>query len=78
MVTFVSGDLADRESLLKATQGMDVVVSAVSGGRDVVVDGQLNLLAAAKASGVRRLIPSDFALNFFNLKHGQHAWLDFR
>jgi len=77
-VSFVLGDLSDKSSLLKATKDVDVVVSAVNGGPDVAVAGQLNLLAAAKENRVRKFIPSDYSLNFFNLKPGEHAFLDFR
>jgi len=77
-VNFVIGDVSDKQSLVKASQGVDVVVSSLSGGEDVVVNGQLNLLEAAKSSRVRRFIPSDFSLNYFTLRLGQHAFLDFR
>jgi uncharacterized protein YbjT (DUF2867 family) len=61
----VQGDLHDPESLAVATRGIDVVISAVQGGRDIIVDGQLALARAAHASGVRRFIPSDFALDIW-------------
>jgi uncharacterized protein YbjT (DUF2867 family) len=61
----LTGDLNDPESLAAATRGIDVVVSAVQGGRDIIVDGQVALAVAAKASGVRRFIPSDFALDIW-------------
>ena len=35
----VEGDLADRISLDRATRGVDVIVSAVQGGPEVIVDG---------------------------------------
>ena len=59
------GYLNDPESLAVATRGIDVVISAVQGGRDIIVDGQLALATAAQASGVRRFIPSDFALDIW-------------
>ncbi|CAA9429027.1 hypothetical protein AVDCRST_MAG82-1967, partial [uncultured Rubrobacteraceae bacterium] len=34
----------------------------VTGGREVVVDGQIALARAAAANGVRRILPSDFAI----------------
>lgn len=76
--TTVSGDLADPASLERATRGVDVVVSAVQGGRDVVVDGQVALAQAAARNGVRRFLPSDFALDVFKATPGEHAAFDLR
>lgn len=44
----VEGDLADRASLDRATEGVDVIVSAVQGGPEVIVDGQLALAEAGQ------------------------------
>lgn len=57
---------------------MDVVISAVQGGRDTIVDGQLALLTAATRNGVRRMLPSDFALDLFRSPLGEHANFDMR
>ncbi|RKR74726.1 NmrA family NAD(P)-binding protein [Frondihabitans australicus] len=64
------GDVTDPGSLDAATNGVDVVVSALQGGRDVIVDGQVALATAAVASGVRRIIPSDFAIDLFHAPAG--------
>ncbi|MBX9651159.1 MAG: NmrA family NAD(P)-binding protein [Xanthobacteraceae bacterium] len=53
----IEGDLADHASLDRATQGVDVIVSAVQGGPDVMVDGQVALAEAGKRNGVRRILP---------------------
>jgi uncharacterized protein YbjT (DUF2867 family) len=74
----VEGDLADPESLDRATQGIDVIVSAVQGGPDVIVAGQVALAEAGKRNGVRRMLPSDFALDLFKAIPGQHAMFDAR
>jgi hypothetical protein len=47
-----------------------VVISAVQGGADTIVDGQLALGRAAVASGVTRFLPSDFALDVFRAPVG--------
>jgi uncharacterized protein YbjT (DUF2867 family) len=75
---FVEGDLADRDSLDRATQGIDVIVSAVQGGPGVIVDGQIALAEAGKRNGVRRMLPSDFALDLFKATPGEHAMFDLR
>jgi hypothetical protein len=62
-----TGDLADPESLARACAGMDVVISAVQGGPEVIVEGQRTLLAAAEAAGVTRMIPSDFSADISRL-----------
>ena len=74
----VEADLTDPASLDRATRGVDVIVSAVQGGRDIMVAGQLALLAAASRNGVRRILPSDFALDLFRSPPGEHANFDMR
>jgi uncharacterized protein YbjT (DUF2867 family) len=59
----VEGDVSDTASLGRATGGVDVVVSALQSEREVLVDGQVALARAAAANGVRRMLPSDFALD---------------
>src|SRR3954452_9391813 len=48
----VEGDLGAPASLEGATAGIDVVVSAVQGGHEVIVDGQVALAEAAAANSV--------------------------
>lgn len=74
----IEGDLSDPASLDRATRGVDVIVSAVQGGPDVIVDGQVALAKAGKANGVRRILPSDYALDLFKATPGEHAMFDMR
>ena len=74
----IEGDLADCASLDRATRGVDVIVSAVQGGPDVIVDGQVALAAAGKRNGVRRILPSDYALDLFKATPGEHMMFDLR
>jgi uncharacterized protein YbjT (DUF2867 family) len=74
----VESDLADHASLDRATQGVDVIVSAVQGGPDVMIDGQLALAEAGKRNGVRRILPSDYALDLFEATPGEHMMFDLR
>ena len=74
----VEGDVTDPSSLDRATGGVDVVVSAVQGGREVVVDGQVALAHAAVRNGVRRILPSDFALDVFKATPGELFPFDLR
>jgi len=74
----VAGDVADPASLARATRGVDVVVSALQGGREAIVDGQLALARAAAANGVRRILPSDFALDLFKAPPGELPPFDLR
>jgi NADH dehydrogenase len=58
------GNIMDKDSLMAACDGIDVVVSAVSAGQDRTASsrgnaehfGQMNLINAAKASGVKQFI----------------------
>lgn len=74
----IVGDLADAASLHRATQGIDVIVSAVQGGPDIIVDGQVALAEAGKRNGARRILPSDYALDLFKATPGEHAAFDAR
>lgn len=74
----IEGDLSDPASLDRATQGVDVIVSAVQGGPDVIVDGQIALAQAGKRNGARRILPSDFGLDLFKATPGEHAAFDWR
>src|SRR4051794_16598052 len=74
----VEGDLTNPGSLERATQGIDVIVSAVQGGPKVIVDGQVALARAGKRNGVRRILPSDYALDLFKATPGEHAAFDMR
>jgi len=53
----VEASLDDIESLKTALQGVDVVVSTLSGAG---IEPQLNLVRAAAAAGVKRFVPSEF------------------
>ena len=74
----VEGDLSDAASLDRATQGVDVIISAVQGGPEVIIDGQVALAEAGKRNGARRIVPSDFALDLFKATPGEHAMFDMR
>jgi uncharacterized protein YbjT (DUF2867 family) len=63
--TAVLGDVTDPASLDAATAGVDVVVSALQGGPEIIIDGQVALAHAAAGNGARRFVASDFAIDLF-------------
>jgi uncharacterized protein YbjT (DUF2867 family) len=65
-----TGDVTEPASLDAATRDVDVVVSALQGGPDIIVDGQIALARAAARNGVRRFLPSDFAIDLFAAPEG--------
>jgi nucleoside-diphosphate-sugar epimerase len=71
-------NMTDEQEIAEECNGVDCVVSALSGLEDVIIDAQKILLDAALAACVRRFIPSDFSLDFTNLPAGQNRNLDFR
>jgi len=77
-VTMVEADLAEPKTLPPAVRNIDVIVSTVQGLRDVIVDGQSNLLQAAESAGVQRFIPSDYSLDFFDLQDHENRNLALR
>lgn len=74
----VEADLADASSLDAATRGIDVIVSAVQGGPQIIIDGQVALARAGKSNGVRRILPSDFGLDLFKAIPGEHPPFNWR
>ena len=55
-----------------------IIVSALAGLRDVIIDTQKVLLNAAIAAGVPRFIPSDYSLDFTRFSNGENRNLDLR
>ncbi len=77
-MTSVEGNLLDMPSLLEACENVDAIVSAVSGSEEMAVTGQLNLIEAAAAKKVRRMIPSDYSVDYRKLDWGDNYNLDMR
>lgn len=77
-VELALADLSNAASLAAACAGVDVVVSAVQGLRDVIVDGQTRLLRAAEKASVARMIPSDYSVDLFKTREGDNRNLDLR
>jgi uncharacterized protein YbjT (DUF2867 family) len=77
-VEVVVADYGDRDALLRALAGVEVVVSAVSGTRSVIVDAQRALLAAAVDAGVQRFVPSDYAADYRSVTPGTNRNFELR
>jgi hypothetical protein len=77
-ILFVEGQLFDRISLLNACAGVDIVISVVMDTKENILIGQLNLIEAAVAQGVRRMIPSDYSMDYRKLEYGDNYSLDMR
>jgi nucleoside-diphosphate-sugar epimerase len=77
-VVFVEGDLLVPSSLPAACDGVEAIVLAVSGDEEMTVKGQINLIEAAAAKGVRRMIPSDYSVDYRKLDWGDNYNLDMR
>ncbi|WP_075122867.1 NmrA family NAD(P)-binding protein [Burkholderia paludis] len=74
----VSADLADGDSLVKAAKGVDTIVSVVQGGPAEIIDGQVALARAGVEAGVKRIIPSDFSIDFRGVSTDRHLFLGWR
>jgi len=77
-VDVVAASYDDPAALTAAVAGADVVVSAVSGTRPVIVDAQRALLAAAVAAGVPRFVPSDYSADYRRITPGSNRNFDLR
>ena len=71
-------DMNNKNQIINASMGVDCVVSALAGLRDVIIDTQKILLEAAIEAKVPRFIPSDYCTDFTNLIDGQNRNLDVR
>lgn len=74
----MDADVTDPVSLKAPLQGVDVIVSALQGGPDVIVDGQRALAQAGVEARVRRIFPSDFSVDFRGLADEEHVFLTWR
>lgn len=77
-VEIATVDYTSLTELAEACAGGSCVVSALAGLRDVVVEAQSQLLAAAVTVGVPRFIPSDYCIDFTRLEPGTNRNLDLR
>jgi len=77
-VAVASVDLASASQAASACAGAACVVSALQGLRDGIVEAQTLLLEAAINSGVPRVIPSDYSIDFTKFPPGQNRNLDLR
>jgi nucleoside-diphosphate-sugar epimerase len=77
-VLFVEGQLFDRISLINACEGVDAVISVVKGSKENILMGQLNLIEAASSQGVRRMIPSDYSMDYRKFNYGDSYSSDMR
>lgn len=69
-------ELNDVAEVARACAGATCVVSTVLGLRDVLVEAQTVLLEGAVKAGVPRFIPSDYSLDFSQLRPGENRNLD--
>ena len=77
-VEIVVAPYSDHAALTDAARGADVVVSAVSGVRPVIVDAQRALLSAAVAAGVPRFVPSDYSADYRSITVGSNRNFELR
>lgn len=77
-VNIVEGTYTDPADLTAALTGVDVVVSALSGTRSVIVDAQRVLLEASVRAGVTRFIPSDYSADYRRIALGSNRNFELR
>jgi nucleoside-diphosphate-sugar epimerase len=77
-IDIVEAAYSDSSALTAAVSGTDVVLSAVSGVRPVIVDAQRALLSAAVAAGVPRFIPSDYSSDYRRIAIGSNRNFELR
>ena len=68
----------NKSEISKHCIGADCFISALAGFRDTIIDSQKIYLDAAIEAKVPRFIPSDYSIDFTNLKEGKNRNLDFR
>ena len=76
--TTQAAEPTDVDEMASALAGVDCVVSALNGLRDVIIDRQGILLDAAVKAGVPRFISSDYSEDFTHTRPGRNRNLDLR
>lgn len=71
-------DMLNADEISEACVGVDCVVAALAGLRNVVINTQKALLDGAVKASVPRFIPSDYSLDFTRLVPGTNRNLDLR
>ncbi len=64
-VNVIKADYSDKNALVKALTGQDVVISAV-GGEGLIVNSDKILIEAALEAGVKWFMPSEYGFDFEN------------
>jgi nucleoside-diphosphate-sugar epimerase len=77
-VKVIEADLNNVDEIAQACTGIDCVVSALAGLRDVIVDVQTKIVDGAIQAGVARFIPSDFCTDYNDLVPGGNRNFDLR
>jgi nucleoside-diphosphate-sugar epimerase len=77
-VEILHGDVLQPETLPKAMEGIDVVVSTLHNDPGLFVPGHKNLIEAAELAGVKRMVPSDFSVDFTKLDKDENFNLAMR
>ncbi len=71
-------DTNNKFEIAKHCIGAHCFISALAGLRETIVDSQKIFLDAAMEANVPRFIPSDYSIDFTNLREGQNRNLDWR
>jgi hypothetical protein len=71
-------DTSNKSEISKHLIGAHCFVSALSGLEETIIVAQKIFLDAAVQANVQRFIPSDYSIDFTNLKEEQNRNLDFR
>ena len=71
-------DTNNKSEIAKHCVGAHCMVSALASLGETIIDAQSVFLAAAVEANVPRFIPSDYSIDFTNLKEGQNRNLDLR
>lgn len=74
----VDADIGSPHSLHQALEGIDIVISTLQGGPDVIIDGQVRLAEIALKQGVQRIFLSDYAVDFRDMDETEHLFLGWR
>lgn len=71
-------DFTNQDSLVQGCSGGSVVISMLSGLRNVIIDTQTKLINAAVEANVPRFISSDFAIDYTKVPEGTNRNLNYR
>ncbi|MGF1761626.1 NmrA family NAD(P)-binding protein, partial [Photobacterium sagamiensis] len=71
-------DMLNVDDMAKALEGVDTLICAVPGSKQIITDAEPLWLEAAVKAGVKRFVPTEFGCHTRNLDYGDGVIFDYK